>query len=250
MATKTAEKTNGTAQGESEHIASTVQLGPMFAGQGPYPGGVWSKFPKTPPPPPPCQGFWTAFRHFPSTGGIVAQLGAQPGTGAVVCYDYFGFQYVFTANVSGVHTITLTLNLGPVTSRPRGGQVYAYGLMQIALIPRTGGQYWYDLDTVSSNTAVTLSVSPTIQAGKKYILDFGVIPLVENAGNQSYGEIIVNSATLVERLPYGAQSAQAIRFEPAATSESIMALINPQKARSTQDVSLEQAVKQQMAEVS
>jgi hypothetical protein len=236
MPTKTTKSNGNKKQAASLALASKVIYGPPFAGSGPF-GGVWSRSPQTPTT---CPGFWTAVRHFPTTGGIVAQLGAQPGTGAVSCTQYVYYQYDFQAQVAGEQTFILTLNLGPVTRLPRGGQVYFWGVLQIS---GPGGQ-WADVnEDLSSNTGVTLSIRPWLQAGGQYRLRFGVAPIIQNAGFQSYGEVILNSANLVEYLAYGVQAAQSLSSGAGVNRDTLMALLNPGKKEVAKETSMEEAIK-------
>jgi hypothetical protein len=215
-----------------------MHLGTPFAGQGPYPGGAWGMFPVPDGRSVPCPGFWGFSRHYPTTGGIVAQLGAEPGTGSSGCTFYAGYQYVFKPTVAGDQLITATLNLGPVTRRPRYGRVQVAGVLQIM----GPGGHWADFyDDLPSNTGITLAITPRIQAGGVYTLKFGVAPIVENAGQQSYGEAILNSAELKHYLPYGAQSAHASSAAADQGAELLNSLLNPGKAPEAGNISLHEA---------
>ncbi|MGB7925845.1 MAG: hypothetical protein WCF57_21580 [Pyrinomonadaceae bacterium] len=240
MATKT-EKTNGKQNAPSSALlAYGAHLGPAFAGAGPF-NGSWSKFPY-PPPTSPCPGFWSAVRHYPLNGGMVAQVGAHPGTGSALCGQHVGFQYAFTAPLACEMVFNLTLNLGPVTRVPRGGQVSAWATLQLT---RGDGGYCCPPDInydVPSNTGITLCIRPQIQARQRYILTFGILPIVQNAGYQSYGEIIANSANLEARYPYGVQVAQALRFDSAEKDERLMAFVNSGGKQKSQEISMEQAL--------
>jgi hypothetical protein len=236
-ATKTKSKGKKQPQAASAALfATNVQLAPPCAGQGPYPGGAWSTFPAVPDGRvAPCAGFWGYLRRFPSTGGIVAQLGAEPGTGSASCTLYAGYQYVFAPSVGGEHVITLTLNLGPVTRRPRYGKVQIAGVLQIM----GPGGHWADFyEDLPSNTAVTLCIRPRIQAYQKYTLRFGVAPIIQNAGQQSYGEAILNSAVLTQHLPYGVQAAG---FQATKSDGLLKALFDANNQQDAKEVSLEDA---------
>lgn len=227
------------AAGESLSLASRVHFGPPFAAYGPF-GGRWSRFPVTNPPPPPCPGFWAAFRHYPTTGGIVAQLGAGPTAGAIICSQYFYYQYDFTAQVAGNQTFILTLNTGPVTRLPRGGEVYAWGLLDI----RGPGGHWAQVNgDLPSYSSASVAIFPNLQAGGRYTLTCGVGPIVRNVGYQSYCEIIVNSMSLDLYLPYGSQSAQALRSDTGVDTHTLTAMLNPSKKRVPQNTSMAEAIK-------
>ena len=227
------------AAGASLSVASSVHFGPPFADYGPF-GGRWSRFPVTNPPPPPCPGFWSAFRHYPTAGGIVAQLGAGPTAGAIVCSQFIYYQYDFTAQVAGDQTFILTLNTGPVTRLPRGGEVNAWGLLDISGPGGRWAQINYDLPSYSS---ASIAIFPRLQAGGRYSLRCGVAPIVRNVGYQSYCEIIVNSMSLELYLPYGAQSAQALRADTGVNTETLMSLLNPSKKRVAKNTSMAEAIK-------
>jgi hypothetical protein len=101
------------------------------------------------------------------------------------------------------------------------------------------GGHWADFyDDLPSNTSVTLVIRPLIQANQKYTLRFGVAPIIENAGQQSYGEAILNSAVLTEYLPYGVS---ATGFKAAESSGVLKSLLDPGKQQDARAVSLEDA---------
>ncbi|HYG08929.1 MAG TPA: hypothetical protein VD835_03035 [Pyrinomonadaceae bacterium] len=239
MPTKTATKSKkAKPQSPQALIASNVHLGPPFAGQGPYPGGAWGIFPAPDGRIVPCPGFWGFSRHFPTTGGIVAQLGAETGTGVAGCALYSGYQYIFKPTVAGEQTFILTLNMGPVSRRPRYGSVQIAGVLQIM----GPGGHWADFyEDLPSNTGVTLAIRPRIQAGGIYTLRFGVAPIVNNAGYQSYGEAILNSAELKQYLPYGAQVAQAARPKAEQGGAALNSLLNSVDEQEAQNISLHEA---------
>lgn len=218
--------------------AFRVNLGPPFAGQGPYPDGAWGIFPAPDGRSVPCPGFWGYSRHYPTTGGMVVQLGAEPATGAVPCAFYSGYQYTFSPTVAGGHLIILTLNLGQVTPRPRYGRVQLAAMLQI----RGPGGHWADFyENLPSNTGITMAISPTIQAGERYTLRFGVVPIVENAGYQSYGEIIVNNAELKQYLPYNAQAARLAPSKAFQGESVLSSLLSAGDEREVQTISLHEA---------
>lgn len=219
--------------------ASHVHLGPPFAGSGAYPyPAAWGIFPAPDGRSVPCPGFWGFTRHYPTTGGIVAQLGAEPGTGSAGCTLYAGYQYVFKPTVAGDHLITATLNLGPVTRRPRYGRVQIAGVLQIM----GPGGHWADFyEDLPSNAGVTLAITPRIQANQIYTLRFGVAPIVENVGYQSYGEAILNSAEVKQYLPYGAQAAQLTRASASPGHSILDSLLAEGDERDIQNISLHEA---------
>ncbi|HEX8070321.1 MAG TPA: hypothetical protein VF546_10245 [Pyrinomonadaceae bacterium] len=242
MPTKTTKKDKGETNKKKQQaaLASAVYLGPPFYGWGPYPGGAWRRYPVADGLLVPCPGYWGYVKLYPTTGGMVAQLGAEAGTGAGSCLLYTYYQYVFSTPVAGEHIIALTLNLGPVSRRPRYGRVQILGVLQIM---GPGGQWADFCEDLPSNTGITLVVRPRIQAGGLYTLRFGVAPLVENAGQQSYGEAIVNSALLTEFLPYGVQAAQTVGAKAAGASDDIIsALLNSDEQQTTAIISLDDAV--------
>ena len=247
MSTKT-KKTNGKKPTESALSASGVSLGPIFAGQGPFPGRGWSTFPPDYPPlqPPPCPGFWAAVKHFPLSGGIVAQLGAEPGTGQFICGHYAAYQYEFRPNVAYELVFNLTLNFGPISRRPRYGQIYTWAVLQV------WGPNGFDRhlrDDLNSYAGITLSVRLQMEPRQTHYLNFGVVPVVENAGYQSYGEIIVKSASLEARYPYGVQAAETISFDVAGRKDSPLAFIDPDRKQKTRKISLKEAIELGTAEI-
>ncbi|HEX8130316.1 MAG TPA: hypothetical protein VF527_14525 [Pyrinomonadaceae bacterium] len=218
--------------------SSFVHLGPPFAGQGPYPGGVWGLLPPPDGRSTPCPGYWAFVRRFPTIGGVVAQLGAATGTGAGSCVLYSGYQYVFKATVGGDHVIVLTMNMGPVSRLPRYGRVQIAGVLQIM----GPGGHWADFyDDLPGNTSVTLVIRPRIQAGGLYTLKFGVAPIVENAGYGSYGEAILNSARLTQYLPYGVQAGTLAGPKATKRDDLLSSLINSGEEQEAQPISLEEA---------
>jgi len=154
---------------------------------------------------------------------MVAQLGAMPGTGKTFCFQYFYYQFDFTAQLAGVQTFILTMNVGPVTRLPRGGTVYIWGLLQMS---GPGGPWAMVNGDIPSNTGVTLVIYPNLQKGERYQLIFGVVPQIYNAGYQSYAEAIVKSATLEGYLPYGVQSAEALSFDAGENRDILTVLAN------------------------
>jgi hypothetical protein len=251
MSTKTTKKEDKKRTQTPEALAnSCLPLAPPFAGGEPY-NGVWKYFPvdgNYPPKQPlPCPGFWSAIRHYPLSGGIVSQLGAQPGTGLSACSQGVGYRFDFTPNIPHVLIFNLTLNLGPVSLRPRGGSVSTFAALQI-----WGPNNRYDEHfkvNLISNTGVSLCVSLQMQPGVRHTLQFLVAQFVYNAGYQSYGEIIVNSASLEARYPYGVQAAEAPSLDVAAGKESPLALIDRDKQQKGQEISLEKAIEMGTAEI-
>jgi hypothetical protein len=236
-------KPQSQTQAQPAIASSYVHLGPPFAGSGAYPGGAWGIFPAdearrfTP-----CPGFWGYSKHYPTTGGIVSQLGAEPGTGAAGCTLYAGYQYTFEPTVAGEHVIVVTMNLGAVTRRPRSGRVQVSGVLQIRTADMRGS-HWADFrDDLPSNTAITLVVKPTLERGRLYSLRFGVAPIVENAGFQSYGEAILNSAELVQYLPYGAPASQLAPPSAAKSDDGLSSLLNSGNEQEARNISLHDAV--------
>lgn len=237
---KTTKSKKEKPQPQQALAASCINLGPPFAGQGPYPypqSTGWGQFPYPDGRVVPCPGFWGYVKHYGTNGGIVAQLGAEPGTGAAGCSLYAGYQYVFTPRIGGVQTIVLTMSLGPVTRRPRYGRVQVAGVLQIM----GPGGHWADFyDDLPSNTGVTLAITPNLTANASYSLRFGVAPIVENAGYQSYGEAILYSADLKQYLPYGAQAGQLAPARSARDNALLTSLLNSGKEEA-QPISLEEA---------
>ncbi|HEV2803172.1 MAG TPA: hypothetical protein VGW12_22080 [Pyrinomonadaceae bacterium] len=245
MPTKASTKSKK-AKGESQPqlqqaiTASHLNLGPPFAGPGPFPHpAMWSQFPYPDGRRVPCPGFWGFVRHYPTVGGFVAQLGAEPATGLASCALYTGYRYTFTATLTGYHIIVLTLVLGQMTRRPR------YGEAQItAVLYLTGaGGYWPDYypGEVPSNTGITLSLSPLLIRGAVYTLNFWVTPIVYNVGYQSYGEAIVERADLKMFLPLGAQAGELARPEPTIGNALLGSVINAADELEAQPISLEEA---------
>lgn len=248
MSTKTTKKeSKEQTQTQGALVASSMPLAPPCAGQAPY-SGVWSIFPQDgnyPPLPPPCPGFWSAVRHYPLSGGIVAQLGAQPGTGVANCYQPVGYRFDFTPTVPYELIFNVTLNLGPVSLRPHYGQVYTLALLQI------WGPYGYDEDytyNLTSGAGISLCVRLQMQPGARHLLQFWVTSIVYNAGYQSYGEIIVNRSSLVARYPYGVLAAEVPSLDVAGGQASPLALIDRDKKHKGQKVSLEKAIETGTAE--
>ena len=249
MSTKTTKKASKKQeQTPSALSATSVPLAPAFAGQAPF-SGVWSTFPRDgnyPPLPQPCPGFWAAVRHYPLSGGIVTQLGAQPGTGVADCFQPVGYRFDFTPTIPYELIFNLTLNLGPVTARPRYGQVYTLALLQI-----WGPYNRYDEDfatNLTSNTGISLCVRLQMQPGVRHTLQFWVASSVHNAGYQSYSEIIVDRASLVARYPYGIQAAEAPSLDVAEGQASPLALIERDKKQKGQEISLAKAIEMGTAE--
>ncbi|HEV2803171.1 MAG TPA: hypothetical protein VGW12_22075 [Pyrinomonadaceae bacterium] len=225
-------------QQQQSFTSSYVHLGPPFAGQGPYPGGQWGLLPPPDGRSTPCPGYWAFVRRYPTVGGIVAQLGANAGTGAGSCVLYSGYQYVFKPTVSGYHFIVLTLNLGPISRSHRYGKVQVAGVLQIM----GPGGHWADFyEELPSNTSATLVIQPLIQAGGTYTLRFGAAPIVNNAGYQSYGEAIVNSASLIQYLPYGAQAGKLAPPKDAKRDALLSSFIKAGGEQEAQPISLEEA---------
>ncbi|MDQ1557451.1 MAG: hypothetical protein QOD32_511 [Pyrinomonadaceae bacterium] len=243
MPSKASTKSKGKdkPQPQPSLTASCINMGPPFAGQGAYPYPLstgWAQFPYPDGRVVPCPGFWGYGKHYGTTGGIVAQLGAEPGTGAAGCTLYAGYQYNFQATVAGDHIFVLTMNLGPVTRRPRYGRVQVAGILQIM----GPGGHWADFyDDLPSNTGLTLAITPRLQAGGFYTLKFGVAPIVENAGYQSYGEAILNSSDLKQYLPYGAQAGQLAPARSAKSSDLLTSLLKSGNEQEAQPISLEEA---------
>lgn len=240
MPTKSSTKSKtGKSQPQQQALTSSyVHLGPPFAGQGPYPGGQWGLMAPPDGRSTPCPGYWGYIKRYPTVGGIIAQLGALPDTGAVPCSLYAGYQYVFKATVSGYHIIVLTLNLGPISRSHRYGKVQIAGVLQIM----GPGGHWADFyEELPSYSSVTLLIQPLIQAGGIYTLRFGAAPIVQNVGYQSYGEAIVNSATLVQYLPYGAQAGKLLPPKNAKRDEQLSSLLKAGGEREAQPISLEEA---------
>lgn len=242
MPTKAAKKSSkGKPQQPQVFSSAPVDLGPPFAGQGPYAGGSWGQFPRDDGRLEQCRVFWRYAKHFPSTGGVVSQLGAEPGAGSASCNSSVGYRYDFTPTAGGEYTFVLTLNLGPVTRRPRYGQVST--LAYFFVTDPLGDTAWDDdYPEPPSNTGITLCVRPQIRANQRYILVFGVHTDVRNAGYQSYGEVIVNSASLKQYLPYGAQAARAARPAGARRNRILSALRDPADQQGTREVSLQEGV--------
>jgi hypothetical protein len=225
-------------QAQTMYAASAVQLGPPFAGQGPLPAGGWSKFIRPPTVEP---GFWSAVRHYPSSGGLVVQLGAKAGTGAAQASLYIGYEYAFTAPATGFHTFRSTLNLGPITRLARGGFVQTIAALQVF---DAQGQQVFDLrDDLYANSSTTLIVTRELQGGQRYLIRLGVAPFIQNAGNLTYCEIIAGSAVLEMRSPYGPASAQNIGLGAAGGDDLIRGLLDPRGKHKTEAVSIEDAVK-------
>lgn len=226
-------------QNQQTLTSSCIHLGPPFAGPGPYPGGSWSLLPPPDGRSAPCPGYWAYVKRYPTVGGVVAQLGAETGTGAGSCVLYSGYQYVFTATYSGYQTFALTMNLGPVTRRPRYGRVQIAGVLQLM---GPGGRWGDFYDDLPSNTSVCLVMTPLLQAGGLYTLRFGVAPIVENAGYGSYGEAILNSAELNQYLPYGAQAGQLTASGKEAGASGLLAsILNSSDEQETEEISLHEA---------
>ena len=249
MPTKTTKKASKKqTQSPGTLDVSSVNLAPPFAGQAPF-NGVWSTFPRFgdyPPMPPPCPGFWAAVRQYPLSGGLVAQLGAQPGTGVANCYQPVGYRLDFTPTIPYELIFNLTLNLGPVTARPRYGQVYTLALLQIW---GAYGRYDEDFATnLTSYTGVSLCVRLQMQPNVRHVLQFWVTSFVYNVGYQSYSEIIVDRASLVARYPYGIQAAEAQSLDVAGGQASPLALIDRSKKQKGQQISLKQAIERGTAE--
>lgn len=226
-------------QPQTALTASRIHLGPPFAGQGPYPGGAWGKYPPYDGRVTPCPGFWGYVKRFPTVGGIIAQLGAETGTGAAGCSLYSYYQYVFTPTVAGNHYITLTMNMGPVSRSHRYGRVQIVGVLQIM----GAGNHWADFhDDLPSHSAVSMAIAPILRTDRVYTLRFGVAPIVENAGYASYGEAILNSADLKQYLPYGVQ---ATNLAPSAATGGIDVLslvLNSGGEQEAENISLHDAV--------
>lgn len=251
MPTKTTKKAGKkqTQQTPDALALSSLPLGPPFAGQAPF-NGVWSIFPPRdgnyPPLPPPCPGFWAAVRHYPLSGGIVSQLGAQPGTGLANCYQDVGYRFDFTPTIPYELSFNLMLELGPVSLRPRYGYVYTLALLQI-----WGPYNRYDEDFATnliSGSGISLCVRLQMQPGVRHTLQFLVSPAIFNAGYQSYGEIIVHRASLEAKYPYGVQAAEAPSLAVAAGKESPLARIDRDKKQKGQEISLEKAIEMGTAE--
>jgi hypothetical protein len=231
----------GSQPQQQAQFASGLTLGPPFAGSAPYNQiWAWGKYPPYDGRVTPCPGFWGYVKRFPTVGGIICQLGAEIGTGNVPCTLYSYYQYMFTPGLAGEHIIVLTMNLGPVTRRPRYGVVQIYGVLQIM----GPGGHWADVcHDLPSNTSVTLLIRPQMQLGGVYTLRFGVAPNVLNAGPQypGYGEAILNSAVLTQYQPFGVKAEaipSAVMTQGNALLKSVLKGGGEQEA---QPISLEEA---------
>jgi hypothetical protein len=224
--------------GESLSLASSVLLGPPFAGSGPL-GGYWSRFPGTNTPAS-CPGFWAAVRHYPTVGGMVAQLGANYGTGSAFCSLSVNYQLSFTVQYPGVYAFLLSLNLGPVTTLHRGGAVYTFGVLQLT---GPGAPTPMFISNLPSRGGVATTLYAYLQGGARYNLAGGVALQVLNAGYQSYGEIIVDSMAMYAYLPYGVQAAGAQAFDAGIDKQSLTALLNPSQKQDARKTSMEEAIK-------
>jgi hypothetical protein len=223
--------------GENVAFASRVVLGPPFAGTGPF-GGYWSRFPGTNNPAT-CPGFWNAVRHYPTVGGIVAQLGANYGTGSAFCSLSVNYQFNFSVQYPGVYAFLMSLDLGPVTTLHRGGAVYTFGVLQLT---GPGAPSPMFINLPSKGVAST-TLYAYLQAGARYNLAGGVALQVLNAGYQSYGEIIVDSMSMDAYLPYGVQAAGAMAFDEGIDKQSLAALLNPSEKQVARKTSMEEAIK-------
>lgn len=250
MSTKTTKKDDKKQTLSLDALAnSCLPFAPPFAGQAPY-SGVWSIFPRdgnSPPLPLPCTGFWAAVKHFPLSGGIVTQLGAQPGTGFALCSQSVGYRLDFIPTVSHALIFNLTLNLGPVTLRPRNGSISTFAALQIWGPNNRYDEHWKP--NLTSGAGISLCVSLQMQPGVRHTLQFAVGQYVYNVGYQSYGEIIVNKASLEARFPYGVQVAEAPSLDAAAEKESLLVLIDRDKQQKGQEISLEKAIEMGTAEI-
>jgi hypothetical protein len=223
--------------GENVALASSVLLGPPFAGAGPL-NGYWSRFPGTNNPAT-CPGYWNAVRHYPTVGGIVAQLGANYGTGSAFCSLNVNYQLNFSVQYPGVYAFLMSLDLGPITTLDRGGAVYTFGVLRL-----TGpGAPTPMFIKLPSRGGVATTLYAYLQAGARYNLLGGVGLQVLNAGYQSYGEIIVDTMAMYAYLPYGVQAAGAMAFDEGIDRQSLAALLNPSEKQVARKTSMEEAIK-------
>ncbi|HVG32570.1 MAG TPA: hypothetical protein VM911_05800 [Pyrinomonadaceae bacterium] len=224
--------------GENVALASSLLLGPPFADNRPL-NGYWSRFPGANNPAT-CPGFWNAVRHYPTVGGMVAQLGANYGTGSAFCSLSVNYQLNFTAPAWGVYAFLLSLSLGPVTTLHRGGAVYTYGILQLT---GPGAPSPMFISNLPSYAGVATTLYAYLQGGARYNLAGGVALQVLNAGYQSYGEIIVNSMAMYAYLPYGVQVAGAMAFDAGIEKQSLAALLNPSEKQVARKTSMAEAIK-------
>ncbi len=176
---------------EQEAVATNETLSPIL---GPPFDGIWTRYARHP------AVFWTAHRHFPVPGQVVAQMGTRSADHPTIGDRFeIGLWKRFTPTTSGPHRITFEVSAGPIS---RIGSVWT------SMIAFTSVGGFGSVDLPASRTPYPVNVGFRVDhltAGHEIRLYCSSkIVSLARPWRTTYGEVIASISKIrVLPLPFG-----------------------------------------------